>query len=155
MSPPFRKIHNYEEIIKLKAKQSAVLILLYKKEKKPYLVLIERSSYKGVHSKQISFPGGKKEDQDINLKNTAKREAYEEIGIEIDKINIISELSYLYIPISNFIVFPFVATYTGNPTFIKDDKEVKKILEISIEDLLDKKNTISKTSRDFRSFSKD
>lgn len=145
MSPPYRKILSFEEIMLKKAKESAVLILLYEKNEKPYIVVIERSAYEGIHSKQISLPGGKKDITDKNLKNTAKREAQEEIGIKFEDIEVIAELSYLYIPVSNFIVYPFVAVYNSIPNFIKEKKEVESIIEIPLDELLDRKNITSKT----------
>lgn len=145
MSPPFRKFFTIEEIQERNAKESSVLILLYNKDNKPSIVLIERAKYDGYHSKEIGLPGGKKDLNDIDLEQTAKRETFEEIGIEISDINIIAKLSYLYIPISNFIIFPFIAIYNGEPKFKKEDKEVSKIIEFSIEELKNSKCIISKT----------
>ncbi len=147
MSPPYRKVLSIKEARSKNAKESAVLILMYKKNNEAYIVLTERAIYKGKHSGQISFPGGKKEDIDFNLEMTALREAEEEIGIDINKITVLSALSYLYIPVSNFLVFPFVAIYKNIPKFKKDDTEVAKILEIKILDLLNSKNITEKEIR--------
>lgn len=145
MSPPLRKVFSYEEAKRRGAKQSAVMILLYKKNNSIYLILTERTIYEGNHSGQISFPGGKKDSTDLSLEETAKRETFEEIGIDINQVDVLTELSHLYIPISNFIVYPFVGIYNGIPSFVKEDKEVHKILEVDIMDLLDSKNLSKKT----------
>jgi 8-oxo-dGTP pyrophosphatase MutT (NUDIX family) len=140
MSPPFRKKVKIEDAYKLGAKESAVLILLYEKDAETYLVLTERTIYDGKHSGQISLPGGKKDFTDINIEHTALRETYEEIGIHSNTIVVLGELSHLYIPVSNFIVFPFVAKLIGVPSFIKEEKEVNQILEVNLNELLNEKN---------------
>lgn len=145
MSPPIRQVVSYQDAIKMGARESAVLILLYEKNNKIHLVLIERSVYDGKHSGQISFPGGKKDVSDKNLKETALRETFEEIGLNATDISIIAQLSHLYIPVSNFLVFPFVGFYNKIPKFIKDDFEVENIIEVSLETLLDKNNISEKT----------
>src|SRR5690606_5109410 len=89
-------------------RKSAVLSLFYPKDKQTYLLLIVRSEYVGIHSAQISFPGGKMEAFDMSLEDTALRETEEEVGITKDKIKIIKPFSELYIPPSNFLVSPFM-----------------------------------------------
>ncbi|MBQ0787908.1 MAG: NUDIX domain-containing protein, partial [Oceanihabitans sp.] len=83
MSPPFRGdlLQNQQGKIK-NAKQSAVLALFYPDEaQETKFVLILRKTYKGVHSAQVGFPGGKVEVADTSLKHTALRETEEEIGV--------------------------------------------------------------------------
>lgn len=116
----------------LRPTQSGVLILFYEKNSEIYTVFIKRSSYDGVHSGQISFPGGKYEDSDHSLIKTAIREANEEIGIKYEHINYIGELSELYIPPSNFNVLPVLAYTTQVPDFILDKNEVEKLIEVPI-----------------------
>jgi 8-oxo-dGTP pyrophosphatase MutT (NUDIX family) len=121
---------------------SSVLILLYpgKRENEIISVLIQRPSYQGVHGGQISLPGGKSEDHDPDIQATATRETHEEIGIDMDNIRIIGQLSELYIPPSNFIVFPFVGFTTQRPVFHPDPQEVSEIIEIRLNDLMDENN---------------
>ena len=129
------------EALKLDAvspKQAAVLVLLYPKDKVVNFVLTQRFSYKGAHSNQISLPGGKKEVQDLNLKGTALRETYEEIGVKVSHDNVF-DLSEIYIPPSNFLVMPFVKLLTEEVDFEKDDFEVKEILEFTLETLIKSK----------------
>ncbi len=121
-------------------KLSSVLILLYPKNNMLYTVFIKRQEYDGVHSGQISFPGGKYEKRDANLINTALREANEEIGIDISAIEILGQLSELFIPPSNFVVLPIVAYMPTYPKFIIDIKEVNHIIEISLSELMSPKN---------------
>ena len=114
-----------------------VLILLFEKNGEPHLALIQRPEYDGVHSGQIAFPGGKMEDGDNDLEYTALRETWEEIGTFPELTTIIGKLSDVFIPPSRFMVSPFVGFYSGEPTFIKDDFEVEKVLEMPISLLLD------------------
>ena len=82
MEPHTRKFELKMQKNRANAKQSSVLILLYPKNSMVYSVMIKRPVYDGVLSGQIAFPGGKKEDNDIDLFQTALREAEEEIGVK-------------------------------------------------------------------------
>lgn len=119
------------------AKQGSVLILLYPTETDIRTFLILRSDYDGVHSGQVAFPGGKFEPSDIDLKTTALREASEEAGIITSEVEIVGELTKLYIPPSNFVVHPFVGISQQPPVFIPHGLEVKEIIELNINLLLD------------------
>jgi 8-oxo-dGTP pyrophosphatase MutT (NUDIX family) len=122
------------------AKQSSVLVLFYPFEGKIGLVLMLRPEYPGIHSGQISLPGGKREETDESLIYTALREAQEEIGVDPVKVQIIGQLTEMYIPPSNFMVTPVVGYQTSRPNFRMDSKEVAKIIEIGLDDLLDERN---------------
>lgn len=118
-------------------RKSAVLSLFYPKDKQTYLLLIVRSEYVGIHSAQISFPGGKMEVFDSSLEDTALRETEEEVGVRKDKIEIIKTFSELYIPPSNFLVSPFMGISRDELIPKIDTREVSGILELSLSDLLD------------------
>lgn len=116
-------------------RSSAVLLLLIKRGANFFIPLTERYNYKGVHSGQISFPGGKKDITDSDLRQTALRECREEIGLS-DYIEIIGELTPVYIPVSKFIVHPYVAVFTADePEYKLDLDEVKSLLEFNALDL--------------------
>lgn len=123
-------------------RKAAVLMLFYPKNEVTHLALIVRNSYPGVHSSQIGFPGGKVEEYDADLEETALRETHEEVGIEPQKIKIIKPFSEIYIPPSNFLVAPFMGVSHEELTFVPDLDEVKRVLEFSIVDFLDD-NTIT------------
>ncbi|RLD23752.1 MAG: coenzyme A pyrophosphatase [Bacteroidetes bacterium] len=118
-------------------KESAVLILLYKLNDRLCFPLILRPEYDGVHSRQIGLPGGQKEKQDKDLIATAIRETYEEIGATVNHINILGELTEIYIPPSNFLVKPVVAYYDPISEFKPDKTEVSRILTSSLNELID------------------
>lgn len=140
MSPPMRLKYEEIDLKKLKAKDSAVVILLYEKQGETHIVFTQRHEYKGAHSGQISFPGGKRDLEDKDLKHTALRELKEEVGVEVDENNIILPLTWLYVPPSNFVIFPFVVFVENEPLFVKEEAEVKEILEFKVVDLLNKIN---------------
>jgi 8-oxo-dGTP pyrophosphatase MutT (NUDIX family) len=126
-------------------RKAAVMMLFYPKNEKTHLVLIIRNSYFGVHSSQIAFPGGKVEHNDESIEYTALRETEEEIGISIDKITVIKAFTEIYIPPSNFMVFPFLGYCKEELVFKPDPKEVAGILELSLADFLDENAIVNKT----------
>lgn len=120
-----------------KVRKAAVMMLFYPKNGVTHLLLIVRNSYPGVHSSQIAFPGGKVEDIDFDLKQTALREAHEEIGIHPNDIHVIRDFSSIYIPPSNFLVYPFLGVSQTELTFNLQEEEVAGIIELPLSTLLD------------------
>ena len=120
-----------------KPRIAAVMMLFYPKNDTTHLVLIVRNSYKGVHSAQIAFPGGKYELEDENFAETALRETHEEVGIHPDKIEILKPFTELYIPPSNFLVYPFLGVSQTELTFNLQEEEVAGIIELPLSALLD------------------
>ncbi len=125
-----------EELDTINYRKSAVLLLIYKKKDRYYIPLTERHVYKGAHSGQISLPGGKFDEGDETLENTALRECYEEIGLK-DNIEILGTLTPVYIPVSGFVVNVFVGYLTEEePAFLVNEAEVKSLIELDLQDLL-------------------
>lgn len=116
---------------------SAVLALFYPIENVSHCALILRNTYKGVHSAQIGFPGGKKELTDRDLIETACREAEEEIGVNKKQITVLGKLSSVYIPPSGFLVQPYVGFSPERPDFSLDSREVNKLIELPTSLLID------------------
>lgn len=117
------------------ARQSAVLILFYPVNNIIHLALILRPVDNTVHSGQVAFPGGSVEPEDADIVSTALREANEEVGIIQNDVNVIGQLSKLYIPPSNFDVYPIVGTLDYTPDFICNN-EVDKLLQIPWKSLI-------------------
>jgi len=118
-------------------RKAAVMMLFYPKNEVTHLVLIVRNSYPGVHSSQIAFPGGKVEEIDYDLRQTALRETHEEIGIHPNDIHVIRDFSSIYIPPSNFLVYPFLGISQVELTFALQEEEVAGIIELPLSTLLD------------------
>jgi 8-oxo-dGTP pyrophosphatase MutT (NUDIX family) len=116
---------------------SAILMLCYPIKGTAHLVLIKRNTYEGIHSAQISFPGGKQETFDAGLEQTALRETNEELGIPISAISIVKGFSEIYIPPSNFLVMPYLGLCTTQPDFLPDPAEVAQVIELPLERLID------------------
>ncbi|WP_339889262.1 CoA pyrophosphatase [uncultured Flavobacterium sp.] len=135
----FLKETNY---LDKKPKKAAVLMLFYPKDGVTHLALIVRNTYPGVHSSQIGFPGGKVELEDIDLEQTALRETHEEVGIHPEKIQVIKPFSEIYIPPSNFLVYPYMGISHEELQFIPDLDEVKRVLEFPLSMFIDD-NTIT------------
>lgn len=145
--PPFRTKLLKNMTIPIDCKKAAVLMLFYPDSNSDTrMVLILRNKYNGIHSNQISFPGGKVDDLDKNLQQTALRETFEEIGVNSSLIKIVNKLSSVYIPPSNFHVQPFVGYSENNLVFKADKKEVALIITPLIKDLLNLKIVNSKVS---------
>lgn len=146
MVPPFRKalIKEQKKAIE-NAKSAGVLALFYPDvNHQTRFVLILRKTYKGVHSAQVAFPGGKLEESDLSIQDAAVRETFEEIGIPIQDINVVKKLSQVYIPPSNFYVQSFIGFTENTPNFIKQDDEVETIIEVALSHFLDNKQLVDK-----------
>ena len=141
MAPDFRQ----EELERMRdkmgqARQSAVLILLYEKDGQLTFPCIQRAAYDGIHSGQISLPGGQREESDPDFSYTALRETQEEIGVPMEQIKLLGQLSDLYIPPSNFLVKVFVGYSKIIPVFIPDPTEVDRVVEVPLNDLMISEN---------------
>jgi len=125
-------------------KRAGVMALFYPDvEQQTRLLLILRKVYQGVHSNQIGFPGGKVERIDKNLMDTALRETHEEVGVPSNDVEVIKELSEVYIPPSNFLVRPYIGLYPNPRPFVKEDFEVESLVEVYLKDFMDDSNHIN------------
>lgn len=126
-----------EDYLKNNPRSSAVMMLFYPKGQKTHLVLIKRNTYPGIHSAQISFPGGKAEVYDKDLAHTALRETQEEIGVLPADIELVMPFTQIYIPPSNFVVAPFLGLAASQPVFNPNPDEVAALIELPLDVLLD------------------
>ena len=135
---PLERLQHYEQLndADKNPKMAGVMMLCYPKDDKAHIVLIIRNTYKGIHSAQIAFPGGKYEQEDKDFAFTALRETQEEIGISPDQIEIVKSFTKLYITPSNFMVYPFLGISREKLTFIPDPNEVAAIIELPLSVLL-------------------
>jgi 8-oxo-dGTP pyrophosphatase MutT (NUDIX family) len=132
MAPPIR---GRNPKIPADVRHSAVLILLYLHEDRWYLPFMRRAEDGRVHGGQVSFPGGRHEPEDPDFTYTALREAQEEIGLPPEQVEVLGPLTELYIPPSNFMVYPRLGVMSKRPDFVPDAREVAEIIEVEVEEL--------------------
>jgi len=118
------------------ARPSAVLCLLFPVNGELNVLLMKRREDKTAHSGQVSFPGGSYEQSDADLKATALREAQEEVGIVSSEVDILGALTPLYIPVSNFNVYPYVGYALQRPVYNLSHNEVSYTIEVPLDLLL-------------------
>jgi 8-oxo-dGTP pyrophosphatase MutT (NUDIX family) len=146
MVPPNREeLLKNTDFTKVVPKKAAVMMLFYPKEHQTHLALILRNSYNGVHSSQIAFPGGKVEVEDFDLEQTAIRETHEEIGVLPSAINVVRAFTEVYIPPSNYMVYPFLGYSQDELDFELQLDEVAGIVELPLKDFLDDKIIVTNT----------
>ncbi len=139
MSPSIRE-HALQKSDPSIAKQSSVLLLFYPKNEQIHLPFIKRTAGNNSHSGQISLPGGKFEDIDSDLIDTAIRETNEELGVNCKKNHILGCLTELYIPVSNFMVLPVLGYCEQRPHFNPNAFEVDELIEVSIREIFAPEN---------------
>ncbi|HEX8562194.1 MAG TPA: CoA pyrophosphatase [Flavobacterium sp.] len=145
MAPPERMdVMKKLDIEKMNVRRAAVLMLVYPNASRAHLALILRNSYNGVHSSQIAFPGGKVETFDESYRHTALRETHEEIGIPPEQVNVVRDFSPIYIPPSNFKVYPFLAYSTGELAFVPDPAEVAGMVALPLAQFLDESTVVDR-----------
>ena len=122
------------------ARPSGVLLCLWFEQGQWHTVLFRRPTDNTAHSGQISFPGGKHEATDPNIIHTALREATEELGIARSQLQVMGLLTPLYIPVSNFVVWPVVAVSAQRPDFVQNPSEVEEIIIAPLAELFNPQN---------------
>ncbi|MBK5208486.1 MAG: CoA pyrophosphatase [Flavobacteriaceae bacterium] len=144
LAPKFRQKYTQEFIDARNARKAAVLALFYPNALgETCFLLTLRANYNGIHASQISFPGGKFDSSDYSLKNTALREAHEEVGIQPDDVHIFKQMTDVFIPPSNFMVTPFLGLLNYTPSLTKNE-EVEENIGVLLKDLLNE-NAFSTT----------
>jgi 8-oxo-dGTP pyrophosphatase MutT (NUDIX family) len=138
MAPAIRKPMDFADMMKNDPVKSSVLVLLYPKNGELSTILIKRNEYDGMHSNQVSLPGGKMDATDRDEAHTALREAEEEIGVIVNDIKLLGRLTTFYVQPSNFIVYPFVGYIDYTPEFKPDPNEVQHLIEAPLNKLRDK-----------------
>ena len=137
MMPTVRTDNLKEPPANIPPVKSAVLVLLYVDEDDHVkFPLIQRPTYNGAHSAQVSLPGGKSEPDDRDIVHTALRETEEEIGIGAESIEVLGNLTNLFIWVSNYLVTPVVGITNRKPVFVRDPNEVEAIIETDLYDII-------------------
>ena len=146
MAPGLRASPDILSISNKPCRSAGVLAVLYPQhDASPGILLTKRREDLPEHAGQISFPGGRQEHEE-SLIQTALRETEEEIGLSPTSIQIIGALSPIYIDVSNYCVHPFVGIMNHAPSsFIIQEDEVQKVLQLSIAELVSPANKRTET----------
>ncbi|GAB4235277.1 MAG: CoA pyrophosphatase [Ekhidna sp.] len=123
-----------------KPREGGVLILFYEEHGQVRFPIIERPKYEGIHSGQMALPGGRREEEDRSLVETALRETHEEIGIRASEIEVIGSLSEFFVAASNYMVLPVIGKLKTAPQFTPDPREVADVVTPAITELVDPTN---------------
>jgi len=118
---------------------SGVLLLIFPKGDDWHTVFILRSQG-GPHGGQISLPGGRMDQQDQDLKQTALRETMEEVGVMPDEVTVLGQLTPLHVPHSHNMINPFVGMIDHHPQFTPEPSEVQAVITVSLSALFNPNN---------------
>ena len=133
------RIINYEEWSSKKdiknMKKAAVLVCFFKRENEFFFPLIKRPMHERNHPGQIALPGGSMEINEA-LSETALREAFEEVGIKSDDVDIIGQMTPLPVPVSRYLIYPFIGITQAEPKWILNEKEVDELILVKFVDLI-------------------
>ena len=117
-------------------KTAAVLIGFFEKGNNWYFPLIKRPMHEKNHPGQIALPGGARENNET-LEETALREAFEEVGIIPNNVEIIGKLTPLPVPVSNYLIYPFVGIINKEPEWKINKDEVAELIILKLDDLIE------------------
>jgi 8-oxo-dGTP pyrophosphatase MutT (NUDIX family) len=118
--------------------RAGVLIPLVVRSNGIELLFTRRTDTVLTHKGQISFPGGQREDSDVETVETALRESYEEIGLEPSRVTVLGELDDVFTAVSSFVITPVVGLVQGGIDDLRlAPDEVKSLLVVPIARLLD------------------
>jgi len=119
---------------KTKSVEAAVLIPLFFKDGQAHLLFTKRTQTVEHHKGQISFPGGKRDDTDIHLEETALRETDEEMGIKKNDIIVLGQTDR-FLTNTHYMVTPFVGTFYHPYQYKVNSIEIERIIEVPLLDL--------------------
>ena len=115
---------------------AAVIVPLFNKDRSCHILFTKRTDLVKHHKGQISFPGGVFDDEDGDLRRTALREAFEEVGLKEDDVQILGILDDI-VTVTGFIVTPFVGVFSYPYRFQLSPREIEELIEVPLSFLLD------------------
>src|SRR5919206_4792364 len=109
---------------------AAVLVPLYLDDGDLHAVFTKRRDDLSRHAGEISFPGGRQDDPDEDLRFTALREAEEEIGLPPDAVELVGALPPTGTFVTSYKIHPFVGLIRAGLDWIPQETEVERVLEL-------------------------
>jgi 8-oxo-dGTP pyrophosphatase MutT (NUDIX family) len=123
---------------------AAVLVPIVDRTSGLSVIFTQRTSHLKAHSGQVSFPGGRAEPSDPTPEFTALREANEEIGLQMERVEVLARLPE-YLTRTGFRVTPVVGLITPPFDLVPDPREVEEVFEVPLAYLLDPSNHARET----------
>jgi 8-oxo-dGTP pyrophosphatase MutT (NUDIX family) len=115
---------------------AAVLVPLFERAGEPIVVFTERRADLRRHAGEISFPGGRQDEPDEDLRATALREADEEVGLAPGDVELVGALPPVGTFVTGYRVYPFVGLIEPDRVWVPQETEVARVLELSLADLV-------------------
>ena len=146
MAPLARRQPEMASVHAKSCREAAVLALFYPCSKgKPKLLLTVRPEIMNKHAGQVAFPGGRREEGE-DLEQTALRETEEEVFIPTSHVDVLGKLTPLYIPPSNFCVYPYVGVIDYRPDMKRTSDEVAAMFGVRAHELIlpEKREVVSR-----------
>lgn len=113
-------------------RHAGVLIPLFKDNGVCRVLFTRRTDTVAHHKGQISFPGGRVDEEDRTVKDTALRETYEEIGVDREQVEILGRIDDTLTLVSNFVVHPFVGLIPYPDDLSLNKAEVASIIKVPL-----------------------
>jgi len=113
------------------SKSAAVLLPIFFKNGEAHLLFTKRTDYVEHHKGQISFPGGSRDLEDVDLKTTALRETEEEVGISNKDVEVIGQTD-IFLTNTHFLVTPFVGFYKYPYPYQINEDEISRLIEVPL-----------------------
>lgn len=116
---------------------AGVLVPLFEREGEPHVLLTRRTDALRSHAGQISFPGGKRDEQDPDLCATALRESQEEVGITPEAVRLVGALDDTPTMVTNYVISPYVGVIPEGYPFVPCAAEIAALLEFPLAAFLE------------------
>lgn len=116
---------------------AAVLVPVFRGAEGNLRLVIVRRTDHGVHGGQLAFPGGKPDARDHSMRDTAIREAQEEIGVNRADIEVLADLPLVETRTTGFRIHPFLAKIRPPAHWTNQEREIAEVLEIRVAELAD------------------
>jgi 8-oxo-dGTP pyrophosphatase MutT (NUDIX family) len=127
---------------------AAVLVPIVQRAPDMTVIFTQRTTHLKAHSGQVSFPGGRAEPHDPTPEFTALREAHEEIGLPMERVEVVARLPD-YLTRTGFRVTPVIGLLEPPLVLTPDPREVEEVFEVPLAFLLDPRNHQRRT-REFQ-----
>ena len=114
---------------------AAVLIPVYRSQDGDLHIVMILRNPGGVHGGQIAFPGGKHDPEDETMLDTALREVHEELGLIVERNDVLAELPMEQTRTTGYRVFPFLARITVPDRWRIAEREIAEIVDVKLTDL--------------------